>query len=112
MPSLTYTPPGYTTTNVVYGTGVLLYAPPASTTLGASVPGDANLGVYTSWSGLGWAYVGAVLDGVTLTYAPTTQDIVIEEQPTPVGRGRVDGEPDDHRQHVRGNPDEREPGVG
>lgn len=85
MPVLTYTPPAYTTTNVVYGVGIMMYAPPASTTLGATVPGDANLGVSSSWTGLGWSYIGAVLDGVTLTYAPTTQDILIEEQPTPVG---------------------------
>ena len=85
MPVLTYTPPAYTTTNVVYGVGIMMYAPPASTTLGATVPGDANLGVSSSWTGLGWSYIGAVLDGVTLTYAPTTQDINIEEQPTPVG---------------------------
>jgi hypothetical protein len=82
---LLYTPPAYTATNVVYGLGVMLYAPPQSTVLGAAVPADVNLGVYSSWSGLGWSYIGAVLDGVTLTYAPTTQDITIEEQPTPVG---------------------------
>ena len=85
MPVLNYTPPAYTATNVVYGLGVLLYATPVSTTVGASVPSDANLGVFSSWQGLGWNYVGAVLDGVTLTYNPTTQDIVVEEQPTPVG---------------------------
>jgi hypothetical protein len=85
MPTLTYTPPAYTTTNVVYGTGVLMYSPPQSTTLGAAVPSDANLGVGSSWLSAGWSYVGAVLDGVTLTFNPTTQDINIEEQPTPVG---------------------------
>src|SRR5580692_3074345 len=85
MPVLTYTPPAYTTTNVVYGLGIMMYSPPSSTTAGAAVPSDANLGVSTSWTGLGWSYIGAVLDGVTLTYAPTTQDINIEEQPTPVG---------------------------
>ena len=85
MPTLTYTPPAYTTTNVVYGVGIMMYSPPASTILGATVPGDANLGVASSWTGLGWSYIGAVLDGVTLTYNPTTQDILVEEQPTPVG---------------------------
>jgi len=80
MPTLTYTPPSYTTGNVIYGTGILFTA-----AVGTSVPSDANLGVGSSWTGLGWAYVGALLDGVTVTFAPTTQDINIEEQPTPVG---------------------------
>jgi hypothetical protein len=80
MPTLTYSPPGYTTSNVIYGTGILFTA-----AVGTSVPTDANLGVGTAWTGLGWAYVGSTLDGVTLTFAPTTQDINIEEQPTPVG---------------------------
>lgn len=77
---LVYSPPNYTTTNVVYGVGILFTA-----TTGTSVPSDQNLGVGSSWTGLGWAYVGALLDGVTVTFAPTTQDIIIEEQPTPVG---------------------------
>jgi hypothetical protein len=77
---LVYTPPTYTTTNVIYGTGILFTA-----AVGTAVPSDQNLGVGTSWTGLGWAYVGALLDGVTVTFAPTTQDITIEEQPTPVG---------------------------
>ena len=80
MPTLTYSPPSYTTTNVIYGTGILFTA-----TVGTSVPSDANLGVGSAWTGLGWAYVGALLDGGTVTFAPTTQDISIEEQPTPVG---------------------------
>lgn len=80
MPVLTYSPPAYTTTNVIFGTGILFTA-----AVGTSVPSDANLGVGSSWTGLGWAYVGALLDGVTVTFAPTTQDISIEEQPTPVG---------------------------
>jgi hypothetical protein len=80
MPTLTYSPPSPTTTNVIYGTGVLFTA-----ATGTSVPSDANLGVSSAWTGLGWAFVGATLDGVTVTYAPTTQDISIEEQPTPVG---------------------------
>lgn len=79
MPTLTYSPPSYTTGNVIYGTGILFTA-----AVGTSVPSDANLGVGTAWTGLGWAYVGALLDGVTVTFAPTTQDINIEEQPTPV----------------------------
>ena len=77
---LVYSPPSYTTTNVIYGTGILFTA-----AVGTSVPSDQNLGVGSAWTGLGWAYVGALLDGVTLTFAPSTQDINIEEQPTPVG---------------------------
>jgi len=80
MPTLTYSPPSYTTGNVIYGTGILFTA-----ATGTSAPSDANLGVGTAWTGLGWAYVGALLDGVTVTFNPTTQDINIEEQPTPVG---------------------------
>jgi len=77
---LNYTPPAYTTTNVLYGVGVLFTA-----ATGTAVPGDAYLGYGTSWTGLGWNYIGGTLDGVTLTFAPTTQNIIIEEQPTPVG---------------------------
>src|ERR1035441_5048315 len=77
---LNYTAPAYTTTNVLYGVGILFTAPP-----GTAVPGDAYLGYGTSWTGLGWSYIGGTLDGVTLTFAPTTQNILIEEQPTPVG---------------------------
>lgn len=82
---LVYTPPGYTTTNVLYGLGILFTAPNPSAGVGASVPSDQNLGVGTSWTGLGWTYVGSTEAGVTLTFNPTTQDINIEEQPTPVG---------------------------
>ena len=77
---LLYTPPNYVTTNVLYGVGILFTAPTTAT-----VPSDQNLGVGSAWTGLGWTYVGGTLDGVTLTFAPTTQDIMIEEQPTPVG---------------------------
>lgn len=79
-PPLVYSPPNYTTGNVIFGTGILFTA-----AVGTAVPSDQNLGVGSSWTGLGWAYVGALLDGVTVTFAPTTQDINIEEQPTPVG---------------------------
>lgn len=85
MPSLPYTPPAYTTTNVLFGVGILFTAPNPSPGVGATVPSDANLGVGSSWLGLGWNYVGATEAGVTLTFNPTTQDINIEEQPTPVG---------------------------
>jgi hypothetical protein len=79
-PPLVYSPPNYTTTNVVYGTGILFTA-----TVGTAVPSDQNLGVGSAWTGLGWAYVGATEAGVTLTFNPTVQNINIEEQPTPVG---------------------------
>lgn len=79
-PPLVYTPPSYTNTNVLYGTGILLTALP-----GTAVPSDQNLGVGSAWTGLGWAYVGATEAGVTVTFNPSTQNINIEEQPTPVG---------------------------
>lgn len=82
---LLYTPPAFTTTNVVYGTGILFTSPNPSPGVGASVPSDQNLGVGSSWLGLGWTYVGATEAGVTLTFNPTVQNITIEEQPTPVG---------------------------
>jgi hypothetical protein len=85
MPSLPYTPPAYTTTNVLFGVGILMTAPNPSPGVGASVPSDANLGVGSAWLGAGWNYVGATEAGVTLTFNPTTQNINIEEQPTPVG---------------------------
>ena len=78
-PPLVYTPPNYTTTNVLYGVGILFTAIP-----GTAVPSDQNLGVATAWTGLGWAYVGATEAGVTVTFNPSTQDLNIEEQPTPV----------------------------
>ncbi|HEY2638956.1 MAG TPA: hypothetical protein VGI66_03605 [Streptosporangiaceae bacterium] len=79
-PPLVYTPPNFTTTNVLYGTGILFTA-----VVGTSVPSDQNLGVGSAWTGLGWAYVGATEAGVILTFNPTIQNIMIEEQPTPVG---------------------------
>lgn len=85
MPSLPYTPPAYTTTNVLYGVGLLFTSPNPSAGVGATVPSDANLGVGSAWLTAGWSYVGATEAGVTLTFNPTTQNINIEEQPTPVG---------------------------
>jgi hypothetical protein len=82
---LLYTPPAYTTTNVIYGTGILMTAPNPSLGVGATVPADYQLGVGSAWTGLGWGYVGATEAGVTLTYNPTIQNISVEEQPTPVG---------------------------
>jgi hypothetical protein len=77
---LVYTPPAYTTTNVLYGVGILFTA-----IVGTAVPSDQNLGVGTAWTGLGWGYVGSTEAGVTVTFNPSTQNINIEEQPTPVG---------------------------
>ena len=85
MPSLTYAPPAYGTSDVLFGTGILFTAPNPSPGTGATVPDDADLGVGSAWLGLGWSYVGATEAGVTQTYNPTTQNINIEEQPTPVG---------------------------
>jgi hypothetical protein len=79
MPTLSYSPPAYNTQNVVYGTALCFTAP-----VGTSLPSDANLGVGSSWTGGGWSYIGATDSGVTLTWTPSTQDISIEEQPTPV----------------------------
>jgi hypothetical protein len=77
---LVYSPPGYNTQNVLYGIGILFTA-----AVGTSVPSDQNLGVGSAWAGLGWAYVGSTEAGVTVTFNPTVQNIMIEEQPTPVG---------------------------
>ena len=85
MPTLPYTPPSYGTTDVLYGTGILMTAPNPSLGVGATVPSDASLGVGSAWIGLGWSYVGATEAGVTQTFNPTVQNISIEEQPTPVG---------------------------
>ena len=85
MPSLPYTPPAYNTLNVLYGTGILFTSPNPSPGVGATVPSDANLGVGTAWLSAGWSYVGSTEAGVTQTFNPTTQNINIEEQPTPVG---------------------------
>jgi hypothetical protein len=76
---LLYTPPNYTASNVLYGIGVLFTAP-----VGTAVPSDQNLGVGSAWVSGGWSYVGATEQGVSLTFNPTTTDIRIEEQQTPV----------------------------
>jgi hypothetical protein len=79
MPTLSYSPPAYNTSNVVYGTALCFTA-----TVGTSLPADDQLGVGSAWTGGGWSYIGATDSGVTLTWTPSTQDISIEEQPTPV----------------------------
>jgi hypothetical protein len=76
---LVYSPPAVDTTNVLYGTGIVFTAPVTT-----ALPSDQNLGVGSSWISGGWAYVGATDAGVTVTWNPTTVDISIEEQPTPV----------------------------
>src|SRR5260370_37502038 len=78
-PPLVYSPPGFTVTNVLYGVGILFTA-----AVGTAVPSDENLGVGSAWTGLGWAYVGSTEAGVTMTFNPAVQNIMIEEQPTPV----------------------------
>lgn len=83
-PPLVYSPPSYNTVNVLYGTGILFTAPNPSPGVGATVPSDQNLGVGSSWISAGWTYVGSTEAGVTLTFNPSTQNINIEEQPTPV----------------------------
>jgi hypothetical protein len=76
---LLYTPPSVTTTNVLYGTGILLTAE-----VGTALPDDQDLGVGSAWTGGGWNYIGATDQGVALNWNPSTNDINIEEQPTPV----------------------------
>jgi hypothetical protein len=77
---LVYTAPAYNVNNVLYGTGILFTA-----IVGTAVPSDQNLGVASAWTGLGWGYIGSTEAGVTLTFNPATQNIMIEEQPTPAG---------------------------
>lgn len=80
MPTLSYTPPSYNTANVVYGTALCFTA-----SVGTSLPTpDDQLGVGSAWTTAGWKYIGATDSGVSLTWNPSTQDISIEEQPTPV----------------------------
>ena len=82
---LVYAPPSYNTQNVVYGVGIVMTGP-----LGSGLPHDQDLGNSVAWiSGLngaggGWSYVGCTDAGVSVTWNPTTVDISIEEQPTPV----------------------------
>jgi hypothetical protein len=79
MPSLTWSPVSPVPGNVVVGSAIV-FTSPVSTAL----PSDANLGVSSSWTGGGWSYVGATDQGVSLNWNPSTVDIRIEEQPTPV----------------------------
>jgi hypothetical protein len=76
---LVYSPPAVNTVNVVYGTGIVMTAP-----VGTAVVSDQNLGVGSAWISGGWSYVGATSAGVSLAWNPSTTEIQIEEQPTPV----------------------------
>jgi hypothetical protein len=76
---LVYAPPAVNTSNVVYGLAFVMTAP-----LGTALPSDQNLGVGSAWISGGWTFVGATDAGVSLSYTPSTVDILIEEQPTPV----------------------------
>lgn len=76
---LLYSPPAVNTTNVLYGIGLVYTGP-----VGTALPSDQNLGVGSSWTGGGWSYIGATDSGVTVTYNPSTVDLNIEEQPTPI----------------------------
>ena len=76
---LVYAPPSYNTQNVVYGVGIVMTA-----SLGTNLPGDQYLGVGAQWISAGWSYIGCTDAGVSVTWNPTTVDISIEEQPTPV----------------------------
>lgn len=76
---LLYTPPPYSSANVLYGVGVLFTGP-----VGTALPSDQNLGVGSSWVSGGWSYIGATEQGLSLTFNPTTTDIRVEEQQTPV----------------------------
>ena len=80
MPTLSYSAPSYNTGNVVYGTA-LCFTAPVSTSLPTP---DDQLGVGSAWTTAGWKYIGATDSGVSLTWNPSTQDLNIEEQPTPV----------------------------
>jgi hypothetical protein len=75
-----YAAPAYNTANVLYGIGVLFTAP-----VGTAAPSVLNLGSGAAWQANNWTYVGSTEAGVTLTFNPTVQNIMIEEQPTPVG---------------------------
>jgi hypothetical protein len=76
---LLYTPPAFTSANVLYGIGVMFTG-----AVGTALPSDQNLGVGSAWISGGWTYIGATDQGVSLNYAPSTNDINIEEQQTPV----------------------------
>ena len=76
---LLYTPPAFTSSNVLYGIGVLFTAP-----VGTALPSDQNLGVGSSWVSGGWNYIGATEQGLSLNFNPSVTDIKIEEQSTPV----------------------------
>jgi hypothetical protein len=69
-----WTPPSVTPGRVLWGTGILLTAPS-----GTAVPSDQNLGVASAWLALGWTYVGATVDGVQISYAPSVTELASAE---------------------------------
>jgi hypothetical protein len=79
MPTLAYAPPPVAPGNVVWGLAAVFTSPQ-----GTSLPTDANLGVGSAWTAAGWNFNGATDSGVSLNWNPSTTDINIEEQPTPV----------------------------
>jgi hypothetical protein len=70
VPAPPWTPPAVTPGRVLWGTGILLTAPS-----GTAVPSDQNLGVASAWLALGWTYVGATVDGVQISYAPSVTEL-------------------------------------
>jgi hypothetical protein len=80
-PPLPWQPPAQSAGNVLYGTGILFTA-----TAGTPLPPDASLGNGSAWTGLGWAYIGATLDGVTVTRDPQIQALPpVEGEIIPAG---------------------------
>ena len=74
-----FLPPGWTTGNVMFGTGYLWTA-----AYGMSLPADMNLGDSTQWILSNWNYVGSTDQGVTLTFNPSMSNLQVEEQVTPI----------------------------
>lgn len=70
-------PPAVVTTNVLVGTASLFTAPS-----GTAAPAD-TVAAGQTW-GSPWTYIGATEEGVTFAFGTTTNNITIEEQPTPV----------------------------
>lgn len=79
MPSLLWNPPAVNPANVVYGVSPVYTAP-----LGTAMPTDANLGVGSAWITAGWSFIGATDGGASVNWNPSTTEIAIEEQSTPV----------------------------
>ena len=78
MPSFT---PAYTGSNVVVSQAQLYYQPYVVGTPG-TLPAD-TVALGTAWT-TPWVAIGATDQGVTLNFARKTQNIMIEEQQTPI----------------------------